>query len=627
MQSGKTPSWKSAAEFQAITAQAIRRGALKLAGRTFEEAELAALCTRLTRAGALADARRFFHWELEFPEVFFNHDGTPRESPGFDAVIGNPPYVRIQGFSRSDIDYIMRHFESATGNVDLYVSFIERGFRLLRVDGRLGEIVPNKFLRTDYGVGLRNLIADRNALNQLVDFGASQVFGVTIYTCLLFLDSHENQTLRYAEVEAKPESLNGVIFRELSTKLLHQHPWVFSDNEAASLMDKIGTNSLRLLDLPADMSRGSSTGDDEIFVIENEDIEEEVCRTPIFASDFGRYNFASAKRWKVIFPYVFSGKHYELRTEAELESRFPKAFAHLQHARQKLERRKQFREWHAYSAPRNLELHDRAQIIIPLLADRGLFAFIPTDTRGTLCPMASGGFTITVGESCVHDPRYVLSLINSRLLFWKLEQLSNVFRGGWITCTKQYFGELPIRCIAFTTPAPKRAAQLDQAKRLYEKSFAANDARGALHFVEAELQAERADIVHDLLAFLAERMTAMNQQKWTTAKQFLTDLKDFHGVETRALNPKTKLDEFWKLEPGDVFAHLRKNTKLLAAQKVHLTEAAEENIRSRLQKAKDKQLPLEAQIAFTDQLIDQIVYRLYGLSEGEMQLVEENSKK
>lgn len=128
--------------------------------------------------------------------------------------------------------------------------------------------------------------------------------------------------------------------------------------------------------------------------------------------------------------------------------------------------------------------------------------------------------------------------------------------------------------------------------------------------------------MHDLLAFLAERMTAMNQQKRTTAKQFLIDLKDFHGVEARALNPKTKLDEFWKLEAADVFSHLRKNTQLLAAQNVHLTEDAEEKIRARFSKAKSALVPLEAQIAFTDGLIDQIVYRLYGLSDAEIKIVE-----
>ena len=55
---------------------------------------------------------------------------------------------------------------------------------------------------------------------------------------------------------------------------------------------------------------------------------------------------------------------------------------------------------------------------------------------------------------------------------------------------------------------------------------------------------ERADVVHDLLAFLAEQMTALNQQKRAAAKQFLTDLKDFHSIDAHALKPKTKLDEF-----------------------------------------------------------------------------------
>ena len=64
--------------------------------------------------------------------------------------------------------------------------------------------------------------------------------------------------------------------------------------------------------------------------------------------------------------------------------------------------------------------------------------------------------------------------------------------------------------------------------------------------------------MHDFLAFLAERMMAMKQEKRTTARQFLTDLKDFHNIDSRALNPKTKLEEFWKLEALDLFAHLHK---------------------------------------------------------------------
>ncbi len=128
------------------------------------------------------------------------------------------------------------------------------------------------------------------------------------------------------------------------------------------------------------------------------------------------------------------------------------------------------RQVDGYSAPRNLDLHDRAQIVVPLLADRGLFALIPENTRGKLCPMASGGFTITLSPHCLIQPAYVLGLLNSRLLFWKLKQASNLFRGGWITCTKQYFGELPIRSIDFSDPADK--AHHDKVVSLVEQMLA-----------------------------------------------------------------------------------------------------------------------------------------------------------
>src|SRR5205823_11473583 len=96
------------------------------------------------------------------------------------------------------------------------------------------------------------------------------------------------------------------------------------------------------------------------------------------------------------------------------------------------------------------------------------------------------------------------------------------------------------------------------------------------------------DVVHDLLAFLAERMTALNRDKSAAAKQFLTDLKDFHGIDAHALTPKTKLDQFWKLETAELFAHLKKNVRALAGQNIRLNDTDEEKIRGRIQKSKEK---------------------------------------
>ena len=98
-----------------------------------------------------------------------------------------------------------------------------------------------------------------------------------------------------------------------------------------------------------------------------------------------------------------------------------------------------------------------------------------------------------------------------------------------------------------------------------------------------------------------------------------------HGLFTYSLKPKTKLYEFWKLAVSDVFAHFKANTKTLTARGVHLKETDEESIRARFQKAADVLVPLETRIAFTDRLIDQIVYKLYGLTPEEIAIIERSS--
>ncbi|MBI1803408.1 MAG: Eco57I restriction-modification methylase domain-containing protein [Ignavibacteriae bacterium] len=424
-----------------------------------------------------------FDWEREFPDVVSHplllgegrgevseksiakSETPPQSSPkrgggsgGFDVVIGNPPYVRIQGFPPEQIEYLTKHFESVQGNIDLYVSFVERGFKLLSGGGRFGMIVPNKFFKTDYGEGLRNLIANERSVTEIIDFGSDQVFEATTYTCLLFLSKQTKKQFHYVEAKASAESLVHLNFKEILLDTLNEKAWLFTDLDTLSVVNKLHQHALKLLDLPAEMSRGSSSGSDEVFMIKSTErkVEKESVREPIFATDFGRYTFSPGNQWVIIFPYHLDGDSYKLYSENELKKKFPRAFAYLKSNQSELKKRKQYSEWFGFSAPRNLELHDKAQIIVPLLADRGLFALIPNEYSGAICPMASGGFTITIDSGCSLNPKYVLGLLNSSLLFWRLEQMSNIFRGGWITCTKQYFGELPIRTIDFTKPEEKQ---------------------------------------------------------------------------------------------------------------------------------------------------------------------------
>ncbi|MGI8978773.1 MAG: Eco57I restriction-modification methylase domain-containing protein [Pirellulaceae bacterium] len=409
-----------------------------------------------------------FEWKDEFPAIM--------KAGGFDAVIGNPPYVRIQGFPREQVAYLAGKYKTAIRNADLYVSFVEKGFDLINREGRVGQILPNKFFKTDYGEKLRETLAELHAVTAIVDFGSSQVFAATTYTCLLFLSKKGNGKFYLAKAVASPEELKSVSFSELPSESLASGLWTFDDKRRTKLIAKIAARSRPLLELPAAMSRGSSTGCDEVFMVPVDDpgVERGVLRTPLFATDFRRYRFAPQPEWSVIFPYEREGDEFRLLAESDFKKRFPRAYEHLRKNRSVLEKRKQYRQWYAYSAPRNLELHETANFVVPLLANEGSFASIPKNAAGKLCPMASGGFSIGLSPECSLAASFVLGILNSRLAFWHLQHISNVFRGGWITCTKQYVGTLPIPSVDLDkrkdkTRHDKIVVLVDQIVSLHEK--------------------------------------------------------------------------------------------------------------------------------------------------------------
>jgi type I restriction-modification system DNA methylase subunit len=406
-----------------------------------------------------------FDWENEFSDVM--------QAGGFDAVIGNPPYVRIQtlkGWTPLEVEFYKEHYVAASkGNYDIYVIFVEKGLTLLNDNGYLGFILPNKFLLTDYGEKLRQVISEQEALVRLVDFGYEQVFEqATTYTCLLFLSSVHSPSFEY--IKSKPSSKmakTAMEFVTYSSRSLSEKPWLMMANKEANLFTKLMQKAKPLLELPTTINRGSSSGNDNIFILkstttpnryltetgEEIEIEPKILRYPLFASDFSRYQFMPKQEKLIIFPYMAKNNHFELISENELKN-FPKAYQYLYLHKDILEHRAQYQNWYSFSAPRNLAAHNVAQLIVPLLANKGLFAFLPED-KNRYCLMAGGGFSITIANQSVFLPQYLLGLLNSKLLFWYLKSISNWFRGGWITCTKQYIGKLPIRIIDFDDPNDK----------------------------------------------------------------------------------------------------------------------------------------------------------------------------
>ena len=149
----------------------------------------------------IAGKRRFFHWELEFPEVFFDKHGQPkREQAGFDAVVGNPPWIRQEMFSEDKV--ALKRYTVYHGVADLYTYFVELGNTYLKDGGHFGFITPNKFVRANYGAPLRKFLIERVRLERLVNFSDLPVFQeATTYPMIMLTskqpvdESHVKYTL------------------------------------------------------------------------------------------------------------------------------------------------------------------------------------------------------------------------------------------------------------------------------------------------------------------------------------------------------------------------------------------------------------------------------------------------
>ncbi len=208
-------------------------------------------------------------------------------------------------------------------------------------------------------------------------------------------------------------------------------------------------------------------------------------------------------------------------------------------------------------------------------------------------------------------------------------------RGDYYEPSYVFMKSVPIPRINFTASPTERARCLDKAKQLYQQCVSKDDQDCVLGFVNHHLskEPEESDVVHDLLAFLAEEMLRLNKEKRALQKAFLDYFVDAVQIKAEngkagveVLTGKSKLLEFAgdyqkgeePLSPDGLWEIVQKNRSRLNAGRVGLKE----RVLTRYQESLDQVLPLKEQLRRTDALIDQVVYRLYGLTEEEIAIVE-----
>lgn len=211
-----------------------------------------------------------FEWRFEFPEVL-NDEG---DFVGFDVVIGNPPYIRQEEIS--DIKpFLQTNYVCFSGTADLYVYFVELGLEILRPEGNFTFIFINKWMKTGYGMQLRDYLRKFN-IHTILDFGDLPVFEeATTYPCIMNIskatDSGSFRSL----------SINSLFFSEglfsfvenhashLRTENLRNDGWILRDESLQDLFNKIKTKGTTLNEFTkGKIYRGVLTGLNEAFVID-----------------------------------------------------------------------------------------------------------------------------------------------------------------------------------------------------------------------------------------------------------------------------------------------------------------------------------------------------------------------
>lgn len=571
------------------------------------------------KAKGITEKKHFFHWELEFPEVFFEGDKR-KENPGFDAVVGNPPYVRQEQLGENKV-FFQEKYEAYHSVADLYVYFFEQSHKVLRNDGLFGFISSNKFLRSNYGKALRQFLSNTAWMKAIIDFGELPVFEESATFPAIFLTEKAKAQLDTLYVPIPTldfGSLNEMVDRlgfNISSDMFAGEEWFIMEKRQSEILRKMEKIGLPLGDyVGRQIKFGIKTGFNKAFIIDEEVKKQLIAEDPrsieiikplIVGDDARRYEIRFRERY-LIWTYI--GVPIE---------KYPAVLNHLEQYRLQLEKRwDKGDQWYELRHCGYYADFEKPKIVYP---DIGM--------KPRFCLDNENIFVEATAFIIPKNDKYLLSLLNSKLLFEYIKSktpvLGDVSKRGRVRFKTVYLNRVPIRRISFTTSKEKRKELLEEGGILYQTYITTKDYHPILKFIEQRLSAEpeQSDVVHDILAFLAEQIIKMNKEKQSEIKGFLEWLESYIGVKVDQLKRKTKIRSYFTSSWKDFLEVLKHNKSKIQRLDIARREP-QDKIKAEYEISQAKLLPLLLRIESTDNLIDQIVYKLYGLTEEEIKIIE-----
>nr|WP_277554190.1 N-6 DNA methylase [Halobaculum sp. YSMS11] len=644
-------------------------------------------------AQTMAKEEDFFHWELEYPEVFFDRDGEKLGDDGFDAVVGNPPW----GQPISGKDYLKTRYSKVVKRLpDSFAYFSYLSQKLAKQSSTFGMIVPNASLFQSEYSKLRYELTS-NGLTKVIDLGEGVFKGVVAPAAIIIADRNNlGESIQISNLRQQSEIPDS----DKLKFLLYPRSNVLSDEGHTIPTYKAEVSKLRLDTLKHntqfgkkfDVNQGVQTGGDDIFTVTSPDVskhnlESEYVKPTIFGSD--------------LKPYLIGGREqYVLYINRNTNKKNIKnILEYLEQYREELESNsevsKGIRPWYSLHRPRNPELFEQDKVLLRQTGDT-LKCALDTEhyfnIHSLLCLAYKENATQQVGLGAV------ACILNSTLLREFYDSITQERGRVFAEVKPQNINKLPFP----NTEAVESSILSDDVlstaagdQKLEGSLSKASESKYSLVAALENLYPVRSDIVQsqdslnlslldhlgtfsdgDTLSDIGLPQPPQNaadsvlqetteqkpnlrvghaevaRESTTTVEIRLTarykpDDEDAHETdrwgytETDPL-PALRITDLTETEADLIehfvpvavdeaggFAGFRETatkTNSLVDRLRALTLPAVGDVRDGLEsyiETKERAEELEEQIERTDDLIDEIVYELYGLSDEEIEIVEE----
>lgn len=438
-----------------------------------------------------------FNWETEFP--FLN------DTNGFDAIVGNPPYVRIQKlvkFFPEEIKYYQSNlsgFEVAKKEtIDKYYVFIQRAIALLNPTGFLGYIVPHKFFIIKGGKALRKFISETCSLSKIIHFGVSQVFpDRSTYTAILILQREDKEQFQFKRVKKITPDLLAVdqgynVFIQADFK---DEPWVFLSKKTEAVFNKLNSEQTQPLKLLAEICVGLQTSKDKIYIFTPEEetentfvfrsnevkkeVEKEICLPCIYDLSFGLFDTINPNA-QLIFPYNVEEGKAKTFNEEFFSQNYPLCWAYLNEYITQLKKRSingKDPKWYQFGRSQSItRFHNSPKLIWHVLSTKPTYVLDKLNIQYT--GGGNGPYYSLINNSD-YSILYLMGILSHPLFENMVKAGASEFRGAYYSHGKQFIENLPIRIIdqenlddvKFYKAIIKSVSRLIATKKIFNETY------------------------------------------------------------------------------------------------------------------------------------------------------------